>query len=60
MTNGFSKLLNNHFDIKIDNEVTNNSTSYNEDLKLSEELVDRLNMFDDISKFNSEHYKILN
>ena len=59
MTNGFSKLLNNHFDIKIDNEVTNNSTSYKEDLKLSEKLVDRLNLFDDISKFNSEDYKIL-
>lgn len=59
MTNGFSRLLNNHFDIKIDNEVTNNSTSYKEDLKLSEELVDKLNLFDDISKFNSEDYKIL-
>lgn len=59
MTNGFSNLLNNHFDIKIDNEVTNNSTSYKEDLKLSEELVDRLNLFDDLSKFNSEDYKIL-
>jgi hypothetical protein len=59
MTNGFSNLLNNHFDIKIDNEVINNSTSYKEDLKLSEKLVNRLNLFDDISKFNSEDYKIL-
>ena len=59
MTNGFSNLFNNHFDIELDNEVTNNSTSYKEDLELSKELVDRLNLFDDISKFNSEEYKIL-
>ena len=59
MTQGFSSLFKNHFDIDLDDEVTNNSTSYSEDLKLSDELISRLNLFDDISEFNTEEYKIL-
>ena len=59
MTQGFSSLFKNHFDIDLDDEVTNNSTSYSEDLKLSDELIGRLNLFDDISEFNTEEYKIL-
>ena len=59
MTQGFSSLFKNHFDIDLDDEVTNNSTSYSEDLKLSDEQTGRLNLFDDISEFNTEEYKIL-
>lgn len=59
MTQGFSSLFKNHFDIDLDDEVTNNSTSYSEDLKLSDEQTERLNLFDDISEFNTEEYKIL-
>ena len=59
MTQGFSSLFKNHFDIDLDDEVTNNSTSYSEDLKLSDELIGRLNLFDDISEFNTEECKIL-
>ena len=59
MTEGLSNLFKNYFDIEINDKERNTSTSYSEDLVLSEELTERLNLFDDISKFNSEEYKVL-
>ena len=59
MTEGLSNLFKNYFDIEINNKARNTSTSYGEDLVLSQELIERLNLFDDISKFNSEEYKVL-
>ena len=59
MTEGLSNLFKNYFDIEINNKARNTSTSYGDDLVLSQELIERLNLFDDISKFNSEEYKVL-
>ena len=59
MTEGLSNLFKNYFDIEINDKARNTSTPYSDDLVLSEELIERLNLFDDISKFNSEEYKVL-
>lgn len=59
MTNGFSKLFKNYFNINLENEFKENQSKVQESLNINDELKNRLLKFDNIDFVTKEPYRVL-
>ena len=60
MTNGFSELFKNYFNVNIENEFKENQSKVKENLKINDNLKNRLLKFDNIDFVTDKPYTLLN
>ena len=60
MTNGFSELFKNYFNVNIENEFKENQSKVKENLKINDNLKNRLLKFDNIDFVTENPYTLLN